>query len=533
MLRSLKIDFRNKRLVLLQKKIICGIISLILFLEQDMQQQKVKLDLSKIKMAIRAGIPLSITTYTFPREMNLYMEDVLTAFLSELDQNHMTEYLKYCLNELVTNGKKANTKRIFFKEKKLDIFDDNQYKKGMETFKDETMNNIKYYMTLQKNAGLYVKLILQTRNNKIKMEVRNNSEMALREYKRMHDKLSRAQQYTSVDQAMSQILDDSEGAGLGIIIMVLMLEKIGLTEENFQILCENGETITRIILPLNEKTQKELSVVSHEFVKIIDSLPQFPESISKINQLLNDPESKMSDIAALISSDVSLTTDLLKLVNSATFALSSPCHSIGDAVKLVGFRGIKNMLLSVGSINSLPKVNEASGKELWMHAYKVAFYSYNLARNFCAKDRHVVEDSYVCGLLHDMGKLIFEFAHPDVLNHLKNLCDEKGISISVFEKLVAGVNHGEVGALIAEKWNFPESIIAVIRYHHEPDLVNTEEKRLVNLVYLADMLVHYQAEEVEYNQIDHEALAMFGITEENQLLSISESLKTSFERENK
>ncbi len=191
------------------------------------------------------------------------------------------------------------------------------------------------------------------------------------------------------------------------------------------------------------------------------------------------------------------------------------------------------MLLSVGSINSLPKVNEASGKELWMHAYKVAFYSYNLARNFCAKDRHVVEDSYVCGLLHDMGKLIFEFAHPDVLNHLKNLCDEKGISISVFEKLVAGVNHGEVGALIAEKWNFPESIVAVIRYHHEPDLVNTEEKRLVNLVYLADMLVHYQAEEVEYNQIDHEALAMFGITEENQLLSISESLKTSFERENK
>ena len=499
-----------------------------------MQQQKVTLDTSKIKMAIRAGIPLSITTYTFPREMNLYMEDVLTEFLKELDQSHMAEYLKYCLNELVTNGKKANTKRIYFKEKGLNIFDDKDYELGMKTCKEDTMNNIKHYMTLQKSTGLYVKLILQTRNNKIKMEVRNNSEMTLREYKRMHDKLSRAQQYTSVDQAMAQILDDSEGAGLGIIIMILMLEKIGLTEENFQIVCENGETITRIILPLNEKTQKEISVVSHEFVRIIDDLPQFPESISKINRLLNDPDSKISDIAMHISSDVSLTTDLLKLVNSATFALASPCQSIVDAVKIVGLRGIKNMLISVGSMSGLKNLdNGNTSRELWTHSYRVAFYSYNLARNFCAKDRSVVEDSYVCGLLHDMGKLVFETAHPDIINHLKLVCDEKGISPSIFEKLVSGVNHGEIGALIAEKWNFPQTIVSVIRYHHEPDLVDTENKKLTSLVYLADMISHYQTEEVSYYQIDPEILASFNITDESQFFSISDKLKKAFEKEEK
>ena len=88
-----------------------------------MQNNKIMLDMSKIKMAIRAGIPLSITTYTLPHEMQEYMEDVLTAFLVEMEQEHMVEYLKYCLNELVTNSKKANTKRIYFKEKKLNIFD--------------------------------------------------------------------------------------------------------------------------------------------------------------------------------------------------------------------------------------------------------------------------------------------------------------------------------------------------------------------------------------------------------------------------
>ncbi len=492
--------------------------------------KKVKLDLSKVKMAIRAGIPLSITTYTLPHEMEVYMDSVLKAFLEELNQNQMVEYLTYCLNELVTNSKKANTKRIFFKEKKLNILDKDQYEEGMKNFKQETLNNIKYYLKLQKSAGLYVKLILQTRNNKIKIEVRNNSDLTVEEYKRMHDKLSRAQQYTSVDQALTQVLDDTEGAGLGLIIMILMLEKIGLTEENFQIINEGGETITRIILPLNEKTQKDLSVVSREFVKIIDELPQFPETIVKVNRLLNDPDSKMSEIAMLISSDVSLTTDLLKLVNSATFALASPCRSIVDAVKLVGIRGIKNMLISVGSINNLKSLG-GEKKDLWTHAYQVAFYSYNLARNFCASEKSLVEDSYVCGLLHDMGKLVFETAHPTLINKIKAICAQKGIPANIFEKLVAGVNHGEVGALIAEKWNFPDIIVSVIRHHHEPDLAPEDNKKLTSLVYLSDMISHYQTMEVDYYQFDPDVLAMFHITSEQQLQKISDRLKSAFEEE--
>ena len=492
--------------------------------------KKVKLDLSKVKMAIRAGIPLSITTYTLPHEMEVYMDSVLSAFLEELNQNQMIEYLTYCLNELVTNSKKANTKRIFFKEKNLDITNPKDYETGMKSFKSETLNNIKYYLKLQKNAGLYVKLILQTRNNKIKIEVRNNSELTVEEYKRMHDKLSRAQQYTSVDQALEQILDDTEGAGLGLIIMILMLEKIGLTEENFQILSEGGETITRIILPLNEKTQKDLSVVSHEFVKIIDELPQFPDTIVKVNRLLNDPDSKMSEIAMLISSDVSLTTDLLKLVNSATFALASPCRSIADAVKLVGIRGIKNMLISVGSINSLKSIG-GEKKDLWTHAYRVAFYSYNLARNFCASEKAIVEDSYVCGLLHDMGKLVFETAHPELINKIKDVCVQKGIPANIFEKLVAGVNHGEVGALIAEKWNFPDVMASVIRHHHEPDMAQEDTKKITSLVYLSDMLCHYQTGEVDYYQFDPEVLALFHITSESQLQKISERLEKAFTAE--
>ncbi|MCK9169675.1 MAG: HDOD domain-containing protein [Treponema sp.] len=495
-----------------------------------MTSQKMPVDLDKIRMAIRSGIPLSITTYTLPHEMEIYMSDVLTAFLTELNQQQMIQYLNYCLNELITNAKKANTKRIYFKEKELDITNESEYNTGMKTFKEDMLNNINYYMQLQKKAGLYVKLMLQMRNNKIKIEVRNNSALTVFEYKRIHDKLARAQQYTSIEEALTQILDETEGAGLGLVIMILMLEKIGLTDENFQTLCENGETITRIILPLSDEMQKEMDIVSAEFIKTIDSLPQFPENITRLSRLLSDPDSKMSDIAMQISNDVTLTGELLKLVNSAAFALANPCSSIADAVKLVGLRGIKNLLYSIGSVTTFTNVS-GSKEELWTHSYRVAFYSYNMARNFCTSERSVIDDAYICGLLHDMGKIIFETAHPDLLAKIIQICKGKGVSQEVFEKLISGVNHGAIGAKIAERWNFPDVITNVIHYHHEPENAPKDVRRLTSLVYLSDLMAHYQQEEVDFYQIDTEVLRMFKISTEDQFKKISDRLKNAFDKE--
>lgn len=493
--------------------------------EVVMEPKKAQIDIEKIRSSIQAGMPLSITTYTLPHEMEEYMGDVLAAYLTELNQPQMIQYLSYCLNELTTNAKKANTKRVYFKEKGLDISNVNDYNKGMENFKVDTLDDIKHYLRLQKQAGLYVKLTIQTRNGRIKIEVRNNAELTVFEYKRIHDKLSRAQQYTTVDQAMNEVLDDSEGAGLGLIILVLMLEKIGLTEENYQVLCENGETITRIILPLNIKTAESVHKLSNEFSVLIDELPKFPESINEITNAINNPNSKFSDIAKMISEDFSLSADLLKLVNSAAFGLSSSCRSILDATRLVGLRGIKNMLLSIGSMNTLPQKRTENMRELWKHSKKVAAYTYNLARNFCKNDRNVIDDSYVCGLLHDMGKVIFYTARPDFVEHMKSFCSEKDIEPVVLEKIMAGVNHGDIGALLAEKWNFPESISQAIRYHHEPDFASAEYRKLTGLVYLADMICHYQNREADFYQFDTDILAMFHIATPEQIDTISNTLK--------
>lgn len=491
-------------------------------------EKNVNIDSEKIKTAIRTGIPISIKTYTLPHDMEVYMGEILSLFLTELNQPHMIQYLTYSLNELVVNAKKANTKRIYFQEKNLDIFNLDDYNIGMKTFKNDTLNNIKYYLQKQKDAGLYVKLILQIQNNTIKIEVKNNSKITPFELERINQKLAQAKQFDSIQDALTTVLDDSEGAGLGLVILILMLEKIGMSKENFQTITNDSETITRITLPLSEETQKEIDTISEEFSNAIQDLPQFPQNIEKLNKLLDSDDSKISDIANQISNDVALTGELLKTVNSAAFALQTPCSSISDAVKMIGTRGIKNMLYSIGSLNIFAAQTKKN-EDLWKHSYQVAFYSYNLAKNFCKSDNSVVEDSFVCGLLHDMGKVIFETNCPEYIDNVKKICKDKITSLDLFEKIISGVNHGEIGAKIAEKWNFPESIINVIRFHHSPGNAPEAAKTLTTIIYIADLMVHYHNSDIQYSQIDKNILKQFNITCESQFQQIAEKLKNVFE----
>ena len=78
-------------------------------------------DVTKIKKAAHSAIPLTITTYTLPHEIEVYIEEVLEVFLGELGQARIKDYLVYCLRELAVNAKKANTKRVYFETKGLDL----------------------------------------------------------------------------------------------------------------------------------------------------------------------------------------------------------------------------------------------------------------------------------------------------------------------------------------------------------------------------------------------------------------------------
>lgn len=488
---------------------------------------KIKIDLAKIKKAVQSGIPLSIMTYTFPHEAEVYVSEVITAFFHEINQENMTEYIIYSMNELITNAKKANTKRIYFKEKNLDINNQDEYELGMKTFKTDTMSNIKYYLNKQKTEGYFVKLILQLKNKTVFIEIHNNSKLSFFEYKRIHDKIARAEQYESVDEAFNQIIDDTEGAGLGLIIMILMLKKLGISSDHYQVIPEETETISKISIPLSSSNLSNLNELSKEYVDLIDAIPQFPDNIMSIHKLIAQPEMKLSDVAEKISNDVALTADLLKIVNSASFSLATPCRNVHDAVKLVGTRGIKNLLYSIGSMKSLEKFSPEQ-KSLWFHCAKVAAYAKFIAKTYYPSSKDLSEDIYVCALLHDMGRVVFNVAHPQMIEKFKQKCKEHILSMDVFERITAGLNHSEIGAQIAEKWNFPEVIVQVIRYHHDPLAAPEKIRTIAVIVYFANMIANYQDETVEFYQFDPVILKLFNMKKEDQLKAFSDKLLENY-----
>ncbi|HVP18009.1 MAG TPA: HDOD domain-containing protein [Spirochaetia bacterium] len=486
-----------------------------------------EIDVEQIKRAAQDAIPLTFKTYTLPHETEIYLDKVLESFLSELGQEKLKEPLSYCLRELAVNAKKANTKRVYFQEKKLDLGKDQDYELGMKTFKQETFDNLQYYLQKQKEAGLYIKVVFQTKAKTLTIMVRNNVEITKKEQIRVFDRLARSRAFSSLEEAFATVLDSSEGAGLGIVILVLMMKKIGLTEDCFSVDIENGETVASITIPFSEIHLEQLDTLTQILVREVEALPQFPENIINLQRLLADPNHEITDIAREISVDPSMTADLLKLVNSAQFMLPKRVDNIVEAVKLVGTKGVRNLLYSYGTQKVLgEKYSEM--RSMWTHAYRAAFYAYILAKSFKRK-KEMLDDVYVGGILHDLGQIVIASLHPDLLDRITKVCREKGIPAKLLEDFSIGLNHAEVGALIAKKWNFPEQLISAIRYHHEPTQAPAAHRDIVSSVYLANVICDMERERMGFDQIQTSVLKDFGIETAEQLARIQEKLSKAFE----
>ncbi len=488
-----------------------------------------KVDVEKVLQAARSSIPLTVKSYTLPHETEIYLEEILGHFLKEMGQEKLKDPLAYCLRELAVNAKKANTKRVYFQEKRLDLETDSDYVEGMKHFKQETLDNINHYLEKQKEAGLYVKVIFHSKGRDLHLYVVNNATITRKEQIRIYDRIARSRAFGSLEEALTTVLDDSEGAGLGIVILVLMLKKIGLDEDAFDIDVEGDETIAKIVVPMSKVRLESLELISEQIVREIDSLPRFPENIVSLQRMIGDPDAEITAIARSISTDPALTADLLKVVNSAAFMLPKKVDNIVEAVKLVGMRGLRNLLYSYGTQKILGS-ETAETKKLWEHSYRTAFYAYNLAKNLSRK-KEILDDVYVGGILHDMGKIIFSSVHPDLMNKINSFCRDKAIPSEIFEDLAAGLNHSEIGAMIAENWNFPEALINAIKYHHTPHSAPPPFRDVVYTVYLANALCHVRDAGIGIEQIDPSVLSSFKIVTEEQLKTIESRLDAAFARE--
>ncbi len=485
--------------------------------------------LDKARGAAHAQKPFSIKSYTLPHSTEMQIEEILATFLKELDREVLKDSIAYCLRELTTNAKKANTKRVYFEEKELDLNNDEHYRVGMTTFKNDTLDNIAYWLEKQEQAGFYIRVSFHIQARELSIKVANNTEITRKEQIRIYDRIARSRAFRSLEEAMTAVLDDSEGAGLGIVILVLMLKKLGLDEDAFDIDVENSETVARLVIPMDKTKVEHLSRMSEELANHIESLPQFPESILELRKLLEDPDAEVSEIARLLSKDPGLTADLLRTVNSARYMLPRRMDNVVEAVKVVGLRGLRQMLFSYGTQRVLGHGEDnAVSRNLWDHSQRTAFYAYGIARHVC-KRKDILDDVYVGGILHDMGKIVFSNLKPETVERIRTFSQQRGIPSSVFEEMSNGIDHAEVGAQLAQRWNFPDVLVQTIRYHHAPLKAQPQYRDVVATVYLANELANMS--DGGYELIDGRVLRVLRIDSMDRLKNFYQRLRDQYDSE--
>jgi HD-like signal output (HDOD) protein len=490
-----------------------------------------KIDLGTIQQSVSKSIPVTFRLKFFTRDQHGVLDRILEVFLSELGLEGIQETLSYCTKELLVNAHKAVAKRTYFQHKGLSITDPNDYKKGMRQFLYYLTKSAVNFDQQPADGDSDIVLTIHSTGGVLIISVRNKGELIHEEYSRISERIVKARGFTSFYEALNSVRDVTEGAGLGIVILVQFLRRIGLGEEAFSIESEGGSTTASLRIPVSQVQLDKIRALAEVVARDIDSLPHFPENVMVLLAMTKDPKTQVTNIAKKISADPTLTADLLRLVNSAYFMLPRRVIDIVEAVKLIGLRGLQNLLLSYGTQKILGQTYRHM-RSLWEHSYQTALYAYLLARSL-KRSYSLLDDVYVTGILHDLGLIVVSYLHPSLQKKIREFCGEKNIPLKVLEDFSYGLNHADTGGFIAAKWNFPDQLVEGIKYHHEPLNAPLRHKDVVFCVYLANMMSNMEKDLVSFAQIERPVLNDFGIENEAHFSKIHARFQRVYEKQRK
>lgn len=210
-----------------------------------------------------------------------------------------------------------------------------------------------------------------------------------------------------------------------------------------------------------------MPVDQDHLLKLVDNMPTFPSSAHRIIELTNDVNCAPKDLVKVIDHDPILTLNVLKLINSAYFGLAAKVTSVKHAVVYLGINTVKNLALSIAAIGVLPSKNSLgfNMSHFWWHSVVCAGAARSIAE-YKKLGEADAGNCFVAGLIHDIGKIMFVHFLPDEYQQCMTEFQKSGRLPTVIESEIIGTSHGELGALLAEKWQLPPVLAGIIRSHH-------------------------------------------------------------------
>lgn len=233
----------------------------------------------------------------------------------------------------------------------------------------------------------------------------------------------------------------------------------------------------------------------NDLIKNLKEVPAMPTVIMRALNIMKDPSSSLKELAKIVSCDQSLSTKVLSLVNSAYYGFAQQITSVTRAISLIGMSKAKNIIITVAM---RPMLTNQGDKELWKHSIMTAVGCEYLAKNYKIMDP---DEAFVVGFLHDLGKIILNIKDALLYEKVKETAKMGSTSIIEVEQMYFGMNHCQMGSLLAAKWKLPLLINNVIKYHHNPSASTMPVP--CTLVYLVDKLVQ---EDFSIESLDEDIL---------------------------
>ena len=232
------------------------------------------------------------------------------------------------------------------------------------------------------------------------------------------------------------------------------------------------------------------AVFQQTLEKKLADLPPLPVVVTRIMQTINDPGTSAEDLNHLISMDQGLSSKVLRIVNSSYYGYPKRISTITHAVVILGFNTVRNLVLGVSAFGVLSQKSMPYGlnrTKFWEHSIAVGVGANILAKKRLPKNRSVPDEAFIGGLLHDVGALFLDSYFPVQYAVSMAFAAREQRTSREAEGIVLGIDHVLVGNRIAEHWNFPPNLIAMIGGHHDPSRFRDHYEQ-VAMVQAADWL---------------------------------------------
>ncbi len=227
--------------------------------------------------------------------------------------------------------------------------------------------------------------------------------------------------------------------------------------------------------------------------KIIDQvgeLPAAPVILNKALKLTSDLKSNIDDISRNISADQTLTAKVIRLSNSPLYGRVKKISSLNEAIKVLGFNQVKSIIITASTFQIFKSGTHTEiAQILWEHSLATALGARLIVQKFEGLDK---EEAYLCGLLHDIGKLVLLQASPQTYEEIIEKVKETNLPFIQVEGKELGFNHVNVGHELLTKWQFPADLISQISAHHSTKPNQKEHSMsLGRVTAIADSIAKY------------------------------------------